>query len=559
MRTSANYFKTFKRKILFAEGEAISFANISTVLGAEYDILYARDGKQALELIKAEKSALSLLLLDLSMPKLSGFDVLRMIGSDSSINNIPIIVITSEQDEEAESLSLGATDFISRPFLMPDVIRARVKRTIEFAEEKEIIKTAEYDALTGLYNKDFFFTYCDKLDLLDNNKKVSLYLSLHKFHTINELYGHEYSNNVLTNIAKIIKNYLSEHRGIAARENENFLIYVEEVASYHEFLNYVLDQYKKLKSTANVTLRMGVYGFTDEYVAPAKRFDRAKFACESVKSLQIADFLVYDDDMREKEELNEKLVYDFDQALANKEFEVYFQPKFKIDQDQVCLSSAEALIRWNHKELGMISPGVFIPLFEDNGLIEQLDAFVWEQSASKIKEWREFLHRDIPVSVNVSRVDMLNNGLKEEFLNLIDKYGLKPGDLILEITESAYTTDAKRIVSVVKELRDSGFYVVMDDFGSGYSSLNMITSLPLDAIKIDIAFIKNMFNSPADFRMVQFVIDITRFLKIPVVAEGVETVEQFNALKLLGCDIIQGFYFSKPLCAKDFEDFILTH
>jgi EAL domain-containing protein (putative c-di-GMP-specific phosphodiesterase class I) len=200
----------------------------------------------------------------------------------------------------------------------------------------------------------------------------------------------------------------------------------------------------------------------------------------------------------------------------------------------------------------MVSPGEFIPLFEDNGLIQKLDRFVWTEAASQIKKWNDEYGIYLPVSVNVSRVDIFNPMLGCILTDLVNINGFTPEKLLLEITESAYTDSSQEIIDTVKGLRNNGFKIEMDDFGSGYSSLNMLTSLPIDALKLDMKFIRNICENKKDSRLVEIMIQIARLLEVPVIAEGVETKEQMELLKSIGCDIIQGYYFSKPLPPEEF-------
>ena len=213
-------------------------------------------------------------------------------------------------------------------------------------------------------------------------------------------------------------------------------------------------------------------------------------------------------------------------------------------------------MRWIHPELGFISPGDFIPIFEENGLIQQLDQYVWRETASRLCDWQQRLGISVPVSVNVSRVDMYDPDLVDTFQNLLTEHGITADDMLLEITESAYTEDAKQIINKVNRLRELGFKIEMDDFGTGYSSLNMISTLPIDALKLDMSFIRNAFQNGGDTRLIEMIIDIADYLQVPVIAEGVETEQQLNALKKMGCDLVQGYYFSKPVPPEEFERFI---
>ena len=204
----------------------------------------------------------------------------------------------------------------------------------------------------------------------------------------------------------------------------------------------------------------------------------------------------------------------------------------------------------------MISPGEFIPLFERNGLIRLLDNFVWREAAAQVRRWRDTLGVTLPVSVNVSRVDVFDPELENKFTQILEEYELSHDSLLLEITESACSENEERFVEIIEGLRNNGFKIEMDDFGIGYSSLNMLTNIPIDAIKLDMQFVRKMLRDVKSLKLVQLVIDISDFLQVPVIAEGVETVEQLTTLKTLGCEIIQGYYFSPPLPAKDFTKLI---
>ena len=220
------------------------------------------------------------------------------------------------------------------------------------------------------------------------------------------------------------------------------------------------------------------------------------------------------------------------------------------------LCSAEALVSWQHPELGRVRPDLFIPLFERNGLVTRLDRYVWEEAAKQIKKWKDRLNVTIPVSVNVSRVDIAAPDMTEFITRIVRENELKPEEYMLEITESAYTEDSKHIIEVVEGLRSLGHMIEMDDFGSGYSSLNMLTSMPIDALKMDKAFIRNIQPGNKDMKLVELVLNIAKTLDIPVVAEGVETEEELMMLKAAGCDIIQGYYFSKPIPPEEMKKFI---
>jgi EAL domain-containing protein (putative c-di-GMP-specific phosphodiesterase class I) len=303
----------------------------------------------------------------------------------------------------------------------------------------------------------------------------------------------------------------------------------------------------------NISVRVGIYENADIHMDIAQRFDRAVTAAGRLRTAYKSTLAFYDEKVSERELFNEKLIMEMDTALENKQFQVYYQPKYDITGDSPRLASAEALIRWKHPEHGLISPGVFIPLFEENGLVQKLDRYVWSEAAAQIAAWREKFNITLPVSVNVSRMDIYDPKLIDLLTGLLEKNRLEAKNLLLEITESAYTDNSDQIIKKADALRDLGFRIEMDDFGSGYSSLNMLAALPVDALKLDMQFVRHITHDPKSMKMVELILEIADFLSVPVIAEGVETKEQYSLLKNAGCNIIQGYYFSKPLPAEEFE------
>ena len=286
-------------------------------------------------------------------------------------------------------------------------------------------------------------------------------------------------------------------------------------------------------------------------------FDRARTACSMARGHYKEHLIVFNEKVRQRELYDQRLLNDLRRALDEYEFEIHYQPKYDIQSDPPRLVSAEALIRWNHPELGMIPPDDFIPLFEQNGKIGEVDKYVWSEAARQAVRWRERYGVTIPISVNLSRVDVFDPKLEKTLEDILTMYGMRHDELNLEVTETAYTENADQVIRVVKQLREKGFQVEMDDFGTGYSSLNMLSAMPIDVLKMDRGFVQNLGENDKDNQLVALILGIAKNLKIPVVAEGVETEEQLRILKELGCAVVQGFYFSRPLHPSDFEAEIL--
>ncbi|MBE6725805.1 MAG: EAL domain-containing protein [Ruminococcaceae bacterium] len=549
-----------KRQLLIAEDEMINREILGEMLKNDYELIFAEDGAEAMAKIRQYRDTLSLVLLDILMPVMSGLEVLKAVKEDEDLSRLPVIVTTAEKETEIESLNLGAVDFIPKPYPPVGVIQARVKRIIELSEDREIIQSTERDELTGLYNKDYFYRYAEQYDQHHRETETdAIVVDVNHFHMINERYGRAYGDEVLRRIGSRFVELVNEAGGIVGRrESDTFMVYCPHREDYSSLLENASIRLAGEDSAENrVRLRMGVYANADKTIDTERRFDRAKLAADTVRGSFTNQIGLYDDSLHQRQLFAEQLIEDFPAAIAEKQFKVFYQPKFNVKPDTPVLTSAEALVRWIHPTLGMISPGVFIPLFEENGLIQKLDTYVWEETARQIREWKDTMDYAIPVSVNVSRIDMYDPKLMDTLGRILSEHGLSGRDMLLEVTESAYTQDSAQIVETVKKLREMGFRIEMDDFGTGYSSLNMISTLPIDALKLDMHFIRDAFREGGNTHMLEVIIELANYLAVPVIAEGVETEEQLHALKSLGCDIVQGYFFSKPVPSRDFEPFIL--
>lgn len=549
-----------QKRILLIEDEMINQEILKMYLADTYDVAVAGTGKDALEIIRAQCERISLILLDLNLPDIHGLDILRQVKADTRSARLPVIVMTSDSESEVECLSLGASDFIPKPYPRQQVVLARILRTIELYEDRDTLRWTERDQLTGLYNKEFFYRYAAQLDANHPDEPTdAIVLNINHFHIINDRYGKLYGDEVLKQVAGKALEIVERRGGIASRsEADTFLIYCPHVMDYDAFFETVsgnLNQDGQDGSRAR--LRMGAYANADKALDIERRFDRAKLAADRVKNSVTNVIGLYDSSMHEEELLSEQLIEDFPTAIREHQFQVYYQPKFDVRPSEPVLASAEALVRWQHPKLGMVSPGVFIPLFENNGLIPTLDQYVWCEAAKQVRDWKERLGISLPVSVNVSRIDLYDPLLVDKLEEIVRQNGLSNEDLLLEITESAYTENSDQIISTVKTLQKLGFRIEMDDFGSGYSSLNMLSALPIDALKLDMSFVRNAFRERKDTRLLEVMILLAESFGVTTIAEGVETAEQMFTLKMMGCDIIQGYYFSKPLPAKEFEVFLV--
>ena len=551
-----NIMNKLKRYILIADDEYINQEILKEILSSQYEALIANNGLEVMRTLEETTKPISLILLDLNMPLMDGFSVIKRIKKSDIYKDIPIIVITGDKNSELEALTLGAVDFITKPFVN-EIIMARVNRSIELSEKRIIVSTAERDELTGCYNKPVFMEYAERLDKYGNGEaKDMIVLNISHFHLYNELYGKEEGDKALIYISNILKDIALVNDGIVSRiQDDYFALYVNHLEDYDKVIDYIHKELKEKYNASNIQVRLGIYHSNKKDESIEDIIDRAKMVCDEIRGVNKKYYNIYSEDYQKNQLFKERLNHDFEKAIENHEFSVYFQPKISIQGDSYTLSSAEALVRWIHPELGFISPGMFIPLFEENGNIKILDQYVWREAAKQMREWYLKYNIMLPVSINVSRIDMFDPKVVDIITSIAKENEIEPKNLYLEITESGYNNETNQIIGIIDELRNRGFKIEIDDFGSGYSSLNTLATLSFDVLKLDMKFVKDMFKNDKTLKMVGIVSDIAKYLNVKLIAEGVEEKNQLDKLKELKYDIIQGYYFSKPVSSVEFEEF----
>ena len=374
------------RLVLVVDDQEINRDVLGMILEDDYEVIYAENGREALEIITEYKEKLSIVLLDLMMPEVDGFEVLARIRADEFLKQIPVIVLTAEKSAELRALEMGAADFITKPFDMHEVILARVSRIIELSEGRQLISAAEHDPLTMLYSKSFFFEYVERIHRYHPEWRMdAVAINIEQFHSINALNGREFGDLVLRTLGDEISAFLRGTEGIASRtEGDRFAIFCRHQEDYHQLLGRFQDRVNALSRNANIRLCMGVMLWNGE-MEPTQMFDCARTAYKMVRGDYKTHLIMYDEKMRQRDIMNQRLLNDLHRAVEERELIVYYQPKFNVQCDPPRLSSAEALIRWRHPELGMVSPGSFIPLFESNGQIGVVDRFVWSEAARRLR------------------------------------------------------------------------------------------------------------------------------------------------------------------------------
>lgn len=419
---------------------------------------------------------------------------------------------------------------------------------------EQLISATEIDELTGLYMKNYFFEYANRI--YEENPGVpmdAIVMNIIQFHSVNAIYGYEFGDRLLGEIGEELLAFANENGGIAGHsEADRFALYCPHLDDYNALFDRLQKRINSILSRSDIRVRMGVMPW-EEGIDPVQMIEQALIACNLVRGLYNEHILVFDENVRQRESFEQKLQNDLFSAVENNELEVYFQPIFDIQSNPPQLTGAEALVRWLHPDFGMLMPADFVPLFEQKGQIGAVDYYVWKEAAKQIARWKDKYSAEFAVSINLSRRDLFDSKLDATLDSLVKENGLEPRMLKLEVTESVYTENINEITDVVQRFRKKGYPIVMDDFGSGYSSLNMLSAMEIDALKMDKAFIKDADISEKRFELIQMILDIADNLKVPVVAEGVETQSQLDLLKNSGCALAQGYYFSKPLTAANFE------
>lgn len=541
-----------KKQILVIEDNELNREMLRAILSDEYIVLEAENGQQGMEVLIRNKDTVALILLDMMMPVMDGYAFLDRIKSDPDLSLVPVIVTTQSGSEanEVDALSRGATDFVPKPYSAP-VILHRVASIIKLRETAAMVNQFKFDRLTGLYSKEFFYQMVRRQIQENPDREYSIICSnVENFKLYNDTFGVPAGDRLLKEIAGLFQSAAGS-AGFCGRSGaDRFLCLQEREQELKD--RHVFDQSEPVFSPLlkNVVMRWGIYEISDRSVPVEQMCDRALLAVDSIKGQYNRPYAVYDDALRSKLLREQAITESMEDALKQRQFSVYLQPKYSLDGGR--LAGAEALVRWKHPELGFISPGEFIPIFEKNGFISQLDHYMWEQSCTLLHKWKSEGLYPPPISVNMSRADVYQAGLDDTLVELVDKYGLSPADLHLEITESAYTENPGQIISTVDHLRTLGFVIELDDFGSGYSSLNMLSRMKLDVLKLDMKFMQDQ-GSSGDPGILRFIVDLARWLKLSVVAEGVETQEQVDLLRGLGCDYAQGYFFARPMPSQDYE------
>ncbi len=452
---------------------------------------------------------------------------------------------TSEQWEKNEISSL---------ILLTKIIGGYL---LKLRSQEDINRLAHTDNLTGSYNIAYFNTVATKIMMDNPNTKYAvIYMDIDKFKLINDKYGYSIGDYILIEFAKVLKNYIGENEAYARGEADKFvtLLKINDRKDLDRRIHEIFALLAQIKRTEldnyNISIIAGAY-IIDNLENMSLAIDRANIARKNITERHHSNYQLFDEAMKSSLVMQKELESIMEVSLKNDEFLVYYQPKFNIYSNRIC--GSEALVRWKH-EGTLISPGDFIPIFEDNGFIVEIDFYVYEQVCKKLRELIDAGHKVYPVSVNFSRMHMKNMNIISRLEEVIKRYDIEPHLIHIEITESAVAMGDSFAPTILNEIHKLGFYLSMDDFGSGLSSLNSLRRLPFDILKLDKDFFQKDVITQRERIVISNIINLARELDMEIIAEGIETEEQAQFLRNIDCPVVQGFLYSRPLPCDEFVE-----
>lgn len=551
-----------KKAIVVIDDDKISRKMLSEFLSDNYIVYEYDNAKSGINHIRKHCREVSAVILDLCMPNIDGFQFLKIINESNDWKNIPVIVLTGMEgnSNEKRALEMGAWDYIKKPY-DKDIIMARLKNAIyrsQLSAFNELKYLAEYDTLTGLYNKNKFFDMAKQMLVNNSDKKfVFTRLDIDRLRLANSFFGTDMYDQLLVYISEEMKRLYSimpycvfgriesDIFGICHLYDETNIL--RRIADIRSFLSKFNPEY-------DIVPNLGLYVVEDNNLPLETIFNRATLAASYTRGNYVKFYTFYNPEMSNALIHEQEIVNDVKGAIEAGQFDIYFQPKYSLQTNKPY--GAEALVRWFHPVKGMIMPGEFIPVFEKNGFISKLDYFVWERACQYLRKWIDEGRRPYPISVNVSRINMYNPKIVDIILGITKKYNIPTSLLNLELTESAYVENPVAIKEIISNLQNNGFTILMDDFGSGYSSLNILKDIKVDVLKVDMRFLSKTDIPGRGDNILASVIRMAKWINLPVVVEGVETSEQSRFLRSIGCDYVQGFYFAMPMPEEEYLNLI---
>lgn len=430
------------------------------------------------------------------------------------------------------------------------MLRNQTEEVMKLQKERFL---ATHDRLTGLYNKEYFYEQVKKkLQRHPNEEYVMVCSDVNHFKMVNDVFGKQAGDKLLLRIADSMRVRGKDTMVYGRLVNDRFAILMPKQNFHHEVFEKEVEEIvnRDVNFSYRIHVKIGVYQIKDKNMPVDSMCDRALMAISEIKENNQKTVGYYGEQLRDNLLKEQELSGALEHAIKAGQIQIYLQPQ--VDKNEK-VYGGEALVRWIHPERGIIPPGDFIGVFERNGMIATLDKYVWELACQQLQKWNRRGKNRMYISINISPRDFYFMDVCQTLKELVKKYQVHPGSLKVEITETAVMQNLKEQLTFIRNLREAGFTVEMDDFGSGYSSLNMLKNIHVDVLKIDMGFLGKTTEETRGRKILKMVIQLSKELGMPIVMEGVETREQVEFLKSLDCDMFQGYYFAKPMPVTEFE------
>jgi diguanylate cyclase (GGDEF)-like protein len=554
----------------------------------DFEVLQAGNGREGIEI--AQSQCPNLIICDVMMPVLDGYGVLTALQQDTSTASIPFVFLTARGTKQdiRYGMNLGADDYLIKPFTQDellDAISIRLRKQANSLQQYRSELESKQEQLDYLLYHDPLTQLPNQLSLQDKFQQIVvsvaptipstpdevtfplILISLDRLHLINQLLGYEGGNELLCALVKEIKSFLQPQDIITyLNSNEFVILLVAErqtlnmETAHAQTTNFIQSLLQKLSTPLLIRhqevvlhLLFGIAFYPQNGRTLAQLLQKATIAKESAKSQLSAPFQFYRPELTA---VNDPLQLESDLrgALAKEQFVIYYQPQINTQSHRII--GAEALIRWIHPQRGLVSPGLFIPLAEETGLIQEIGEWILDHVCQQIKQWLDLDLSPVRIAVNLSARQFQQPNLAIWLANLLQKWGTDSSYLEVELTESMLVRDIPASIEQLQAIKSLGIRVAMDDFGTGYSSLSYLQQFPFDILKIDQCFIRKIDQNPKNAAIAQAIIMMAHQLNLRVIAEGVETPAELAFLQKNGCDDLQGYLFSPPVNAKIFTQML---
>jgi diguanylate cyclase (GGDEF)-like protein len=575
------------RKILIVDDSPENIHFLMGILQDSYKIIASTNGRKAIELAQKQPSP-DLILLDVLMPDFSGYDVCRELKANQNTKDIPIIFITAlgEIEDETNGLEMGAVDYIIKP-INPSIVQARVKnhltlqslyRELQKAnsvlEDKVKERTAQLekmimvDSLTNLPSRTAVVKQIEiainQSQSNDNSCFALVQLDFNRFSLINSSLGHEIGDHLLQVIANRLQKLCHKNDLLARIGADNFCFLLTQINSKDkviDFVDQILTSFKTSFWIDNyeifVSCSLGIVFSNPDYQTPLEILRDVDTALHKAKNKGQNQYYIFEQNIREIAQKRLQLEIDLRRGIKEEQFLVFYQPI--VDLKTLEINGFEALARWQHPTRGMVSPFEFIPCLEETGLITPVGLWIFEQSCLQQIEWEKELNKSLSISINLSPTQFSHPTLLTDIEQIIQRTKVNPKNIKLEITESVFLENIEQGIKIINELKSKNFSISLDDFGTGYSSLSYLQKLPIDYLKIDRSFVKDIETNQNSADLVQTIIILAQKFKMKVIAEGCETKEELLLLRSWNCEYSQGYFFSKPVGKEEATQLIMNN